>query len=67
MRVWIDQDLCTGDGSCTEIAPALFEMDEDGLADVKERTWTDGSASSRPSRPRHLAERVLSTSTPTRS
>ena len=39
MRVWIDQDLCTGDGICTEIAPALFEMDDDGLAYVKEAAW----------------------------
>ena len=39
MRVWIDQDLCTGDGICAEIAPALFDMDDDGLAYVKEREW----------------------------
>ena len=24
MKVWIDQDLCTGDGLCEEIAPAVF-------------------------------------------
>ena len=35
MRVWIDQDLCTGDGICTEIAPPVFEMHTDGLAYVK--------------------------------
>jgi len=39
MKVWIDQDLCTGDGICTEIAPAIFEMDDDGLAYVKEKAW----------------------------
>jgi ferredoxin len=39
VRVWIDQDLCTGDGICTEICPPLFEMDEDGLAYVKEAAW----------------------------
>ena len=39
MRVWIDQDLCTGDGICAEIAPAIFEMDDDGLAYVKEQAW----------------------------
>jgi ferredoxin len=39
LRVWIDQDLCTGDGICAEIAPAIFEMDDDGLAYVKEREW----------------------------
>lgn len=39
MRVWIDQDLCTGDGLCTEIAPDIFMMHEDGLAYVKEVSW----------------------------
>jgi ferredoxin len=39
MRVWIDQDLCTGDGICAEICPKLFEMDDDGLAYVKEADW----------------------------
>ena len=36
MRVWIDQDLCTGDGLCAEIAPDVFIMMPDGLAYVKE-------------------------------
>lgn len=35
MRVWIDQDLCTGDGLCAEIAEEVFEMHDDGLAYVK--------------------------------
>ena len=39
MRVWIDQDLCTGDGLCAEIAPAVFEMYDDGMAYVKEVDW----------------------------
>ena len=39
MKVWIDQDLCTGDGICTEICPSLFDMHEDGLAYVKEADW----------------------------
>jgi len=39
MRVWIDQDLCTGDGLCTEICPTVFEMHDDGLAYVKEVEW----------------------------
>lgn len=38
-RVWIDQDLCTGDGLCAEICPAIFEMHDDGLAYVKEAEW----------------------------
>lgn len=36
MKVWIDQDLCTGDGLCAEIAPDVFVMDSDGLAYVAE-------------------------------
>lgn len=39
MRVWIDQDLCTGDGLCAEICPDIFEMHDDGLAYVKEAFW----------------------------
>tara|TARA_Y100001949_G_scaffold175471_1_gene185354 strand:- start:1591 stop:1881 length:291 start_codon:yes stop_codon:yes gene_type:complete len=39
IKVWIDQDLCTGDGLCAEIAPDIFEMHEDGLAYVKEAFW----------------------------
>ena len=36
MKVWIDQDLCTGDGLCEEIAPVVFTLLDDGLAYVKE-------------------------------
>jgi len=36
MKVWIDQDLCTGDGLCAEIAPDVFIMLQDGLAYVQE-------------------------------
>ena len=36
MRVWIDQDLCTGDGLCTDHAPDVFTLLEDGIAYVKE-------------------------------
>ncbi len=36
MKVWIDQDLCTGDGLCEEIAPHVFTLLDDGLAYVKE-------------------------------
>ena len=34
--VWIDQDLCTGDGICEEIAPDVFQQRDDGLWIVKE-------------------------------
>ena len=37
MKVWIDQDLCTGDGLCEEIAPDVFTLLDDGLAYVQGR------------------------------
>jgi ferredoxin len=36
LRVWIDQDLCTGDGLCTDHVPAVFTLLEDGIAYVKQ-------------------------------
>lgn len=36
LRVWIDQDLCTGDGICTDHAPSVFTILEDGIAYCKE-------------------------------
>ena len=41
LKVWIDQDLCTGDGICVELEPGLFALHEDGLAYVKEVGWGD--------------------------
>ena len=32
MKVWIDQDRCTGDGQCVEICPDVFFMHDDGGA-----------------------------------
>jgi len=26
IKVWIDQDLCTGDGLCEEICPSVFAV-----------------------------------------
>ena len=34
MRVWIDQDLCTGDGLCVDYVPDVFMLLEDGIAYV---------------------------------
>ena len=44
MKVWIDQDLCTGDGLCEEICPSVFTLLDDGLAYVKK----DGEALKNP-------------------
>jgi ferredoxin len=30
MKVWIDQELCTGDGQCVDICPDVFFMHDDG-------------------------------------
>ena len=43
MKVWIDQDLCTGDGLCEEIAPAVFFAQDDGLFYVKESAENFGT------------------------
>lgn len=34
LRVWIDQDLCTGDGLCADGVPEVFTLLEDGIAYV---------------------------------
>jgi len=36
MRVWIDQDLCTGDGLCVDHCHDVFMQLEDGIAYVRE-------------------------------
>jgi ferredoxin len=36
VRVWIDQDLCTGDGLCVDHTPDVFVQLEDGIAYVAE-------------------------------
>jgi ferredoxin len=36
MHVWIDQDLCTGDGLCTDHCPEVFMLLEDGISYVRE-------------------------------
>lgn len=36
MKVWIDQELCTGAGLCEDTVPEVFHLADDGLAYVKE-------------------------------
>ena len=43
MKVWIDQDLCTGDVLCEEIAPDVFFGMDDGLFYVKETASNFGA------------------------
>jgi ferredoxin len=62
MKVWIDQDLCTGDGLCTDHAPAVFTLLEDGIAYVKQgdRVLNDpGSSGSLASIPSALEHDVV--------
>jgi ferredoxin len=51
VRVWIDQDLCTGDGLCTDHAPSVFTILEDGIAYCME----DGQTLNDPGGPAQLA------------
>lgn len=44
LMVWIDQDLCTGDGICEEICPDVFLGRDDGLWVVKEEASHFGEA-----------------------
>ena len=39
MRVWIDQDLCTGDGLCVDHCPEIFVLLEDGISYVHYDDW----------------------------
>jgi ferredoxin len=36
MKVWVDQDLCTGDGLCEELCPPIFTL-VDGLSFVRDQ------------------------------
>ena len=62
MRVWIDQDLCTGDGLCIDHAPDVFTQLEDGIAYVVEqgRVLNDpGSSGSLAEVPLRLYQQVI--------
>jgi len=43
MRVWIDQDLCTGDGLCTDHCPDVFVLLEDGISYVRDEDGNVGN------------------------
>lgn len=58
MRVWIDQDLCTGDGLCVDHCHDVFTLLEDGIAYVVEDDLVlndpGGSGSLAAVAPRHV-------------
>ena len=56
MKVWIDQDLCTGDGLREEIAPDVFTRLDDGLAYVVEAGKVFATAKGNPEGAEGLAE-----------
>jgi ferredoxin len=60
LRVWVDQQLCTGDGLCVQYAKEVFEFDVDGLAYVKDATGELQSApGARADVPAHLRLDVI--------
>ncbi|NMO53494.1 ferredoxin [Actinoplanes sp. TBRC 11911] len=60
LQVWVDQDLCTGDGLCAQYAPEVFELDIDGLAYVKDKAGDlQQSPGARVGVPAHLRLEVI--------
>ncbi|MHC4159019.1 MAG: ferredoxin [Planctomycetota bacterium] len=35
MKVYVDSELCNGCGPCADICPEVFEINEEGTAEVK--------------------------------
>jgi ferredoxin len=60
MRVWIDQDLCTGDGLCVDHCHDVFVQLEDGIAYVADAGGAmndpGGSGSLAPIPERHVLD-----------
>ncbi len=64
MRVWIDPDLCTGDGLCTDHCPEMFVLLEDGISYVRDPVRREvandpGGRQSAVSVPRRLEQPVV--------
>ena len=61
--VWIDQDLCTGDGLCTDHCPEVFRLLEDGISYVLDVAGAvhhqPGGAAQPAAVPAHLADAVI--------
>lgn len=41
MKAKVNKDACIGCGSCTAIAPSVFEFEDDGLATAKSENITE--------------------------
>jgi ferredoxin len=55
MRVWIDQDLCIGNGVCEEIAPQMIVI-VDGLAYVRQGDMVMAASHGHPEGPAGTAQ-----------
>ena len=42
MKVVVDRDRCVGSGTCEALAPAVFEVDDDGVLVVLREEPADG-------------------------
>ena len=38
LTIRIDRDLCIGSGNCVNLAPEIFEVDEENLVDFRDET-----------------------------
>lgn len=59
MKVWIDQELCTGDALCEDLCPEMFVMGDDSLAYVKDGDTVVTGGAPGTEVPAELQERVL--------
>ena len=60
MRVWVDQDLCTGDGLCEELCPSVFVL-HDGISYVQDHRGPllGGGSTAQVEFPTEVAEAVF--------
>lgn len=51
MRITIDRDICAGHGQCELVAPGLFQLDDDGYAELLRQSGpSDAQAADRAAR-----------------
>ena len=43
MKVKVDKDSCIGCGACAAICPEVFDLDDDGLSEVKTEEVKDNN------------------------